>query len=228
MAGVGAVHRQVDDGSGFMAFHTGNAEAFHQPGVAAGNLLSVHQDPDAVAADLLHMGNPGEVQGPGAGLPNADGDGMGGGGFRQGGVFQQVLIRQGRVVYGGDLENALRQGAGLVEDHDARTAQLLQPHGPFHQDARLARSADAGEKRQGDADNQGAGAGDDQEGQGPVNPFAPLRRKAQEEPPDQGRQEGQRQGAEDHRGSIIPGETGDEGFRPGFQGGGVLHQLQDF
>ena len=125
------------------------------------------------------------------------------------------------------VEDAHGQGAGFVKNHSSGIGQRFQVVGTFDQDAGFARAADSRKEAQRDADDQCAGAADDQEGQGPVNPVAPIRCLADDQT-NQGRKQCQRNGAEDNHRGVIPGEAGDKVFRAGFTGGGVLHQIQHF
>ena len=79
----------------------------------------------------------------------------------------------GHAVFGVDahhLEGALGQGAGLIKHHDAGAGQLLQIGGALDQDTAGGSTADAAEEAQRNADDQCAGAADDQEGQSAVDP----------------------------------------------------------
>src|SRR5699024_1298388 len=102
------------------------------------------------------------------GLFQALGDGVFGIALGQGGGLQQgIPVPAVGRVDPGDLKDAPGQGAGLVKDHDFGAGQLFQIGGALHQNAAGAGPADASEKAQGNRDDQGAGAGDDQEGEGP-------------------------------------------------------------
>src|SRR5699024_4432234 len=147
--------------------------------------------------------------------------------FGQGRRLQQGGgVHPARGIHAGHLKDALGQGAGLVKDHDAGAGQLFQIGRALDQDAAGAGPADAPEKAEGDRDDQGAGAADDQEGQGAVDPVAKGGGPAQQQQ-DQGRQQGQRQGAVADRRGVHPGKPGDEVFGPGFFHAGIFHQVQD-
>ena len=125
------------------------------------------------------------------------------------------------------LEHALGQRPRLVEDHILRPGQGLQVVGAFHQYAAGGRPADAPEEAQGDGYHQSAGTTDDQEGQCPDDPCAPVRRIAQEQVDHRGNHR-QGQGAVADGRGIVSGELGDEVLRPGLLHAGILHQVQDF
>ena len=81
----------------------------------------------------------------------------------------------------------------------------------------LARAADAREEAQRNADDQRAGAGDDQERQRAVDPDRPRGRIARDQIDDR-RQDGQRQRRAAHGGGIDPRKFGDERLRPRLAG----------
>ena len=226
VSGVLAVHGHVDDGAYAVALVEGDAQPGHQLAVAGGHLMAVHYGLDAVAADLLDIRDPVTVDGSAIRLLQALADGVGGGALGQGGVFQQLVLVHLVVVDGGDLEHALGQGAGLVKDHTFGVGQLLQIVGALDEDALAAGAADAGEEAEGDADDQGAGTADHQEGQGTVDPVRPLGLHPQHQTA-QGEQDAQHRCRGAHRRGIHPGEPGDKGLGAGFAGASVLHQIQD-
>ncbi len=115
---------------------------------------------------------------------------MAGEALRQGGAFQQLGLGHAvRRDSFGDLENALRQGAGLVKHGNAGLGQGFEVVAALDQDAALGRAADAAEEGEGDRNDQRAGAADNQEGQGAHDPVQPV---AQE----QRRHKGQHQRAD--------------------------------
>ena len=211
-----------------------HAETVHQLVVAYGDEAAVHPGHDAVAADLLHISDPAAVDMLAVGLLDAFGDGMAGGAFHVGRVFQQLLRRQRALVHRFHGEIALGDGAGLVKGHRPHLRQGLQIVGALDEDALIAGAAQAGEEAQRDADDHRAGAADDQEGAGPEHPVAPqgagsgvtLHAHAGQHA-EQGWQHGQGQGRVADDGGVIAGEFGDEVFGLGLAGGGVLHQIQD-
>ena len=109
----------------------------------------------------------------------------------------------------GDFEGALRQGAGLIKDDDAGIGQLFQIGRALDEDAAGGSAADAAEEAQRDGDDQCAGAADDEEGEGAVDPVAEAGGLAHQQQND-GRNEGQRQRAVADRRGIHPGKAGDE------------------
>ena len=115
----------MDNGPRIVAVPVFNAQPLHELPVAAGHAVAVYRCGDTLAADLLNVRHPAPVQGLSVGGLQAFGNGMGGGAFRQGGVLQQPLLRQGIVVDRRHLENASGQGAGFVKDHRIHIGQGL-------------------------------------------------------------------------------------------------------
>ena len=111
-----------------------------------------------------------------------------------------------------DLEHALGQGPGLIKDDTFDLGEGLQIIRPLDQHARVAGAADPGEEAQGDADDQRARAGDDEERQRPVDPIAPGGDHPRKQP-DQGRQNRQRQRAVADGGRIDLCKLGDKILR---------------
>ena len=233
MPGVEAVDGHVDDGARQLAGQPVHILPLHQAAVAHAHGAAVHLGHDAVAGDLLHVSHPAGLHFLFAGLPQGHGNGMGGILLRQGGVFQHLVLGKARLgMDGGDGEGALCQGAGLVEHHGVRLGQLLQIVAALHQDAALGGAADAAEEAQGHGDHQCAGAGDDQEGQGAVEPFRPGgarqegRGRGQHRQQNGGDQE-QGQGGIHHAGGVVLGEAGDELLADRLFLAGIFHQFQD-
>ena len=122
---------------------------------------------------------------------------------------------------GGDVEDAPGQRTRLVKDHHFRTGKHLQVIAPFDQNPGPGGAADAAEEGEGNGNDQRAGAGDDQEDKGAVDPLAPGSG-------DQGWNHCQGQGRKDNCGRIIPGEFSDEVLGAGLFAAGVFHQIQYF
>ena len=141
--------------------------------------------------------------------------------FQTGGIVQHPLLFHAEgvaLLYG---ERAAGQRAGLVEDDRLRFGQRLHVVASFGHDARPGKGTDAAEVGQRDGDDQRAGAADDQEGQGAVDPDGRL---VSEKRPDEGKQGG----PGDHGRSVDAGESGDELLALRLAGRGILHHLHDF
>ena len=205
----------------------GDAQLFHQAGVTGGNGLAVHLRGHAMAAQLLHVRDPGGVDGLAVGSFDAQGDGVLGPAFRQRSGFHQCGV--GHALGGvdaGDLKGALRQGAGLIEHHNAGVCQLFQIGRAFDEDAAGGSTADAAEKAQRDGDDQRTGAADDKEGQSAVDPIVKAGGLSHEQQHHR-RQESQRQCAVADSGGVHPGKAGDKVFCPRLFHAGIFHQIED-
>ena len=121
----------------------------------------------------------------------------------------------------GDGKAALCQGAGLIEYDGFGLSQRFHIAGALYQDAAAGSPADTAEEGERYADNQRAGAGNDQEYQGTLHPGAPGLGE------EQGRNDRQQGGACHDAGGVPVGKPGDEAFHPGLLVGGVFHQFQD-
>ena len=234
MPGVEAVDGHVDDGARQFTGQPVHVLPLHQAAVAHAHGAAVHLGHDAVAGDLLHVSHPAGLHFLFAGFPLGHRNGMGGILLRQGGIFQHLVLHKARLgMDGGDGEGAAGQGTGLVEHHGVRLGQLFQIVAALHQDAALGGAADAAEKAQGHGDHQCAGAGDDQEGQGTVEPFRPGGARQEGGGYSQHRQQNggdqeQSQGGIHHAGGVILGKAGDELLADRFFLAGIFHQLQNF
>ena len=218
----------MDQGAdGGIRLRQGQPQGLHQAGVAHRHGPAVHLGGDAVAAPLLHIGDPGGVQGGLAGPAEALGDGVIGIALGQsGGLHQGVGVDSLGGVDLSHLKDAPGQGAGLIKDYDAGAGELFQIGGALDQDAAAAGPADPAEEAQGDGDDQGAGAGNDQEGQGPVDPV-PKGGGLAQQGQHQGRHHSQGQCAVADRGGVYPGEPGDKVLGPGLFHAGIFHQVQN-
>ena len=146
----------------------------------------------------------------------------------QRGSFQQLLFRGALGgVDAGHLKGALGQGAGLVEHNDAGAGQLFQIGGTLDQNAAGRCTADAAKEAQGDADDQCAGAADDQEGQCTVDPVAKAGGLTHEQQHHR-RDKGQSQCAVAHGGGVHAGKPGDEVLGAGLLHAGIFHKVQNF
>ena len=142
--------------------------------------------------------------------------------FGQGRDGQQFLAADaGHGQYGIDLEHSLGESAGLVKGGHADVAQIVQHRAALDQDAPARSRADAAEVTQRNGNEQGAGAGNDQQHQGAVNP---LLKAAQAE---ERRQHGHQQGQTAHRRSVPARQAGDEALGGSLAGRRVFHHFQN-
>ena len=163
------------------------------------------------------------------GALDAQGDGVLGPALGQRGGFHAAAssVTPSAGVDARDLKGALGQGAGLIKHHDAGAGQLFQIGGALDEDAAGGSAADAAEEAQRDGDDQRAGAADDQEGQGAVDPVAKAGGLAHEQQHDR-RQNGQRQCAVADGGGVDAGKAGDEVLGAGLLHAGIFHQVENF
>ena len=141
-------------------------------------------------------------------------------------VFKQLAVLHRAVVHARDLEHTLRERAGLVEDDDLGLGQRLQVVRALDENALVSCAAEAREEAERDADDQRAGTRNDKERERAVDPHTPGGGVAHQKIDDRG-QNGQRQRAVAHGGSIDAGKPGDERLGAGFVRAGVFHQLQN-
>ena len=217
----------MDDGAYAAAGHIVNAQPLHQLVIPGGNRDAIHKGGYAQAAQLLNLGNPAAVNLPAIGPLQTAADGVGGGTLRQSGILDQLFVFHAAVVDAFHRKNALGKGTGFIENHTAGLGQSLQIVGALHQDTAAAGSADAGKEAERDADDQSAGAADNQKGQSPVKPLPPLSLQPQKQQADYRRQQKQSQRRTAHSRGIDPGKAGNKILGPGLAGAGVFHQFQN-
>ncbi len=165
ITGVHALDGHMNDGAGLADGGSLQAQLFHQAGVAGGNGLAVHLGGHAVAAKFLHVGDTVRIDLPAVSGLDAQGDGVLGPALGQSSGFHQLLVGDAVCrVDAGHLEGALGQGAGLIKHHNTGAGQLFQIGGTLDQNTAGGSTADAAEEAQRNADDQCAGAADDQEG----------------------------------------------------------------
>ena len=174
VAGVLAVERHVDYCADTVAALVGDVQLLHELVVAGGDLNSIYLGDNAVAADLFDIRDAAAVDLLAVGALETLADRMGGGTFGESCVLKQLFLLDRCVVHGADLEYALGQRAGLVKHNSLDLRQSLKIVGAFDEDTFLARAADAGEEAERDADDERAGAADNEEGQRTVYPLFPL------------------------------------------------------
>ena len=227
MPGVFPADRHMDDCAGPVALMVRDTQPVHQAAVAGSHFLPVNPDHHAVAADLLHVAHAAQVDFLSVGFSDTHGNRMGGCSFCQRGILQQFLLRHRAVMDRGHLKLALGQRAGLIKHHHACPGQFLQVVRSLHQDAGLSGAADSGKEAQRNADHQCARAADHQEGQRPVNPVAPFRIQAQEQPAHRRRKHRKRQRAEHDCRRIVLRKPRDKVLGAGFPRAGIFHEIED-
>ena len=227
MARILAVNGHVNDRADAVAVDERNAVQLHQLAVARQHVMAVHFGGNALAADLLNVAHAVTVNLLTISALQALADGMRRRALSQRRIFQQLLVLHLVVVNAADLKNALRQRAGFVKNNRLDLRQRFQIVGPLDEHAFLTGAADAREEAERNADNQRAGAGNDQERQRAVDPLAPLNGIACQQPHD-GRQDRQRQRAVADGRRVYAGEFGNEGFGFRLMRAGILNQFKNF
>ena len=225
--GILAVNGHMDHGADLVPLGDGEIQLVHQAGVAHGDSFAVHLGGHAVAAQLLHIGDAVLVDLFAVGGLDAEGDGVLGPAFGEGsGLHQRVFAYPIGGMDAHHLECTLRQGAGLVKDHNTGIGQLFEVGRALDEDAAGTGTADAAEEAQRDRDDQCAGAGDDEEGQGAVDPVAEAGRLPHQQQ-NEGREEGQCQCAVADRRGVDPGKAGDKVLGARLFHAGIFHQIED-
>ena len=181
----------------------------------------------SLAGKLLHIFHLAVVLLTGVSGSQGGGNGMVGVAFHMGRQMQEFFFAYLLGVHSGDLKGSLGQGACFVEDHRVHLGEGFQIVGALNQHTCPAGAAETCKKGQGDADDQGAGAGDNQEDQGSVYPGAPAGFRAPNQQICQRGQESQGYGGSYHGGGVDPGKAGDKGFGFGFSGAGLADQFQN-
>ena len=103
-----------------------DAQLLHELAVSGGDGHTVHHRGHAAAAVLLNVRDAGAVQRTAGSLLQALADGVRGRALGKRRVFEQLFLRHRAVMHGADLENALRERAGLVEYDGLRPGEGLE------------------------------------------------------------------------------------------------------
>ncbi len=138
----------------------------------------------------------------------------------------------GEVVTGEPLcachgELARGERAGLVEGHGVGLGEQVDAAAALEEDAAARGGADAGEVAQWYADDQGAGAGDDEEHQGAAKPCRKRVVYCRDGQREQPRQHDDGHGDGHHRRRVDAGEAPHEEFGGRFACRCVLHHGED-
>ena len=197
-----------------MAF--GNGDTLQQRPVAAKHGAAVELGADTLACQLFYSFRGSQRQRPfSGGFQNTDGDGVGGM-LLAGGAKRQYLVAGGMLY----LKFAFGQRAGLIHGNCLYGGQGLHGVAAFEQDTLPAAHTNAAEEGKRYTEHQGAGAAHDQEGQGGVDPVAPV--SGGHRGDDRHRCRGA-----DHNGGVDGGEAGDEPLDFGLGRSGGFYRVQD-
>ena len=137
----------------------------------ANNTLSTQMK---ATGEVMSIGRTAGIQ-LAAGFAQTLADGMAGKAFGQSSLFQQLFF--GAAVGRADLadgKNALGQGAGFIKHSNGGVGKCFQIVAAFDEDAAAGSAADAAEEAQRNADDQRAGAADNQEGERTADPGQPA------------------------------------------------------
>lgn len=183
VTGVFAVNCHVDDCAYAVAVDEVDAQLLHELVVAGGDRNAVDLCKNASAADLFNVRDAAAVNFLAICFLQALADGVRRGALGERRILQELRFFQRAVVDGADLEHALCQRAGLIEDNGLDLRERFQIIRALDQHAFLACPADAGKEAQGDAHNERARAAGNEECKRPVNPLlprgaAPIARRA--------------------------------------------------
>ena len=212
MSGIGTVDSDMDNRSRLMAVYIGNMQPFHQLGIADGNRHAVYVCRNTAAADFLYVGSPVSVCHLPVGFLQALADRMGRSTFSNRRVFNQFFFGQRIVMHRIDFKHAFSQRTRLIEHQGLDLSQRFHIIGTFDEDTGMTGAADTGKETKRHADNQCAGAADNQKRQRPVYPAFPQRRHAQRQHADQRRNDGQCQRTIADNRRINTGKFGNKSF----------------
>ena len=132
-------------------------------------------------------------------------------------AFVKAIGRQDLM----DDEVSFGNRPGLIKDDSADIFKLFDGDTAFKQDALLRRGTDAGKEAEGDAEYQGAGAADDQEGQSRIDPVMPFARN-------QGRDDSRSRGDSDDGRRIDARKASDKAVDLRFSGRRFFDGFQNF
>ena len=228
MTAVFSVYGHVYYGSHAVAVMGLDAELLHQLEVSGCNRHAVNLAHDSVSADFLDIGDLVSVYVTAIGLLKAPADGMCGITLYMCGQLDEPVLVYCGMMNCNHLEYSLREGSGLVEHHGLCLGKHLKVVGAFDKDSLAACTADSCKEAEGNRDDKGTRATDDQERERTVDPCAPHGTAiGSEYQPEYRRKNSKCNGAEHHGRCVVSGKSGDELLGPGLPGTCVLNQLQD-
>jgi len=194
----------------------------HQLGVSCQNRFPINHGLYAVTGNFLNIGNPAVVDFLSIGVLDRKRNRVVGVVLSVCGQLQKLRFLHADRVDLADRKGAFCQCAGLIKDHDLGICQGLQIVAALYQNTDLGCAADASEETKRNGNDQRTGAGNHQEGQGPVNPSAEWLLGNQR------RQDRQRQSSEYHYRGIIPGKARDEILNTALLIACVFYKVKDF
>ena len=221
MPGVGAVDRHMKDGAHRAARRCGNSRLFQHSCVSDQHLFAVDHGSNTVTCGVLRLAHAGGNELARMGRTDGLRDRVVGEALCQRGDLDKAL--RAVAPCGLDLHNlkgAVGEGASLVKDNGVYLGQGLKVVRALDQYADFRGAADAAEEGERHADDQRAGAGDNEEGEAAQDPVGPSTgHDASAEREQHGRtRDGRR---------VHAGEARDEVLGPRLLLAGVFDQLED-
>ena len=224
VSGIDAIDGDMDNRPDVVAGVPLCPDALHKGAVADRHLLPIHHRRDTFACDLLDLLDTAVILLPRVSISERCSNGMSGEALHMGGEVQQMILILCHGVDSIDFEDPLRQRAGLIQHDDPGLGESINVIGTLYQDPLPRGTAYAGEEGERNGDHECAGAGDDEEGEGPVEPGGEVTTEvAREERRDNSKQH---RHTHDDRG-VDPSKSGDEGLALRLVLSGLLHQLDD-
>ena len=179
MPGIDTVNGYMDDGPRnrlvFMpttwAVVAFGSDGIHHLGITDTNNLTFHISLDTLSGNLLNIGKTAAVSRlVREGITECGTDGVGREMLHMGGEVQQLVLITGVRVHSLHGKLSVGQCSRLVEDDGLCLGEQIHHVGTLDQNTMPGSSADTPEEGEGHADNQRAGARDNEEQQGAVQP----------------------------------------------------------
>ena len=225
VSGVAAVYGDMDYGAGHVAGMPASADSVHHPGVAHTDDVVSDARPDTHPGHLLNFSNLAAVRGfLGEGVAQCRGHRMRRVMLDMRSHVQQMVLVAGLGMDGFDEELSMSQGTSLVEHHRRGLGKGVHVIGSLDEDAFARSAAYASEEGQGHADDQRAGAGNNEKHQRTIEPG---RECTCEITAEKGREKRQCERCEHHDRRIDAGEAGDEGLAMRLAFACVLDKFDD-
>ena len=227
VSGILACDRHLHDCARVVTRAVLNSETLHELAIASGHFDTVDLRRHAETADFLDVCDTRAVELLAVSLLQTAADGMRRGALSERGKFQEFFVIHRAVMHAIDFEDAARQGARLVEDDGVDLGEHFEVVRALDEHALAARTADAREEAQGNADDECAWAAHDEEDQGAVNPCTPVGRGIERGEAHDGRHDGEEDGGRDDDRRIDARKTCDERLRARLARAGILDKFQN-
>ena len=175
MTHIFPVDRHMDNRPRMVAGMPFRTDGVHQLLVAGINRVPVDEGANTLPGDFLHILHHAVVRLVRVGGAQRSGDRMRRIALDMSGQVQKFLFFDHVGMNRRNVEHALRQRAGLIENHRLRVRQKLQIARALDQDAVRRRAADAREERKRHGNHERAGAADDKQDKRALDPDRPVR-----------------------------------------------------